>query len=277
MIAKNLELWVEYLCDQPIPVFHHTVQSILALCNDDNTTCKQLADTILRDPAFTARVLSIANSSYYNRAATPLTDIRQAVLLIGFERILGICLTVSILDTLVNKSTLRHIVDLLIRAVQTAQLARAVAEQCSLPKPEEVFVAGLLHDFGEIAFWSLTGPSGQDIIKRLEYTRLPARRAQREILGVTFDEITLGLNKKWKLSPLLAHVLLYPHGNDPQIQCVARSRAVIEALGHPDHQWRHELAALAKYTSLGIHECEALVMQQCMDAAQLTRQYFQAA
>lgn len=275
--TKNLELWVQYLCAQPIPVFHHTVQSILLLCNDEDTTCKQLADTILRDPAFTAQVLAIANSPCYNRSATALTDIRQAVLRIGFEKILGICLTVSILDTIVNKSTLRHIADLLLRAIQTAQLARAVAEHCGLPRPEEIFIAGLLRDFGEIAFWSLSGPSGHDIGRRMEYTRLPDTRAQREILGVTFDEITLGLNTKWQLSPLLTSVLLCPHSSDPLIQCITRSRSVIEALGHADQQYQRELDALSKFTMLAVSDCEALVIQQCIDAVQLTDCYFQAA
>jgi len=74
-MAINLTNWVKYIGTQTIPVFNDTVQSVLNLTLDEKSTCKQLANTILKNAALTTRVLRVANSPYYNRCNTHITDI----------------------------------------------------------------------------------------------------------------------------------------------------------------------------------------------------------
>jgi len=127
-MASDLKNWVKYIGTQTIPVFNETVQSVLNLSMDEKSSCKQLADTILQDAALTSRVIRVANSPYYNRCHTQFTNIRRIVLLIGFKKITEICLTLSILDSIVDNKTRRHVYAISIKSYHAAIQARAIAE-----------------------------------------------------------------------------------------------------------------------------------------------------
>ena len=273
MHAENLDLWTNYICSQSVPILNNSVQSILRICTDEHATCKQLADTIIRDPSVTARVLRIANSPYYNRSSTPLSDIRQAVLIIGFEKILSISLTVAIVDTLVKKDTMNHIVTLMIHSFQTAMLAKTVADILNLQHNDDIYVAGLLYDFGEIVFWSLSGTSGEAIHQQLENTHLPADMAQRELLGVTFDELTAELSSKWHLSPLLKTALLHPNRKDAYIECLVLSHTLIKSVDVEEEKYRQSLKQLAQLLKWSCQDTEDLVHQQYMETTKLSYYY----
>jgi len=272
MGTKNLNLWVQYICNQSVPVMRNTVRSILDLCNNDNATCKELADTIMKDPAFTARVIQIANCLYYNRTNTTVVDIRQAVLYIGFDKILAICLTVSIVDTLVNNNTMRHITKIMRRSLQTALLSKSIAEKLGLSHPDDLFIAGLLYDFGELAFWSLSGPSGDDIANQLDSMSLPDEDAQRQLLGVSFNELTIGLTTRWHLSPLLRLALLEPQILDPYVQCLIKSHKIALEYNE-DNVSLKGLHMLANWMKLTVEDTAELVKSQYEKSLELSKYY----
>ena len=125
---RNLHNWVSYIGNQSIPIINKTVQSVLSLSLDEKSTCKQLANIIIKDAALTTRVLRVANSPYYNRCNSDITDIRRIILLIGFKRITEICLTLSILDTTVDKNTRQHVHGVTTRSFHAAIQARSIAQ-----------------------------------------------------------------------------------------------------------------------------------------------------
>jgi HD-like signal output (HDOD) protein len=250
----------------------NTVQSILAICSNEKATSKELADTIIKDPTFTIRVIRIANCLYYKRTSAPIMDIRQAVLLIGFDKILAICLTVSIVDKLVNNNTLRHIRKLMKCSLQTALLAKSIAENIGLPHPDDLFIAGLLHDIGEIAFWSLSGQSGDEIANKLANIPLPDDAAQRELLGITFKELTIGITTRWRLCPILRLALIEPNILDPYVQCLIQSHNIALEYGN-NNASNIRLHELSKTMKLSIEDTAALVKEQYIKSLELSECY----
>ena len=126
-MASDLKSWVKYIGTQSIPVFNETILSVLNLSMDEKSSCKQLADTILQDAALTSRVVRVANSPYYSRRHSELTNLRRIVLLIGFKKITEICLTLSILDSIVDNKTRRHVYEISTKSYHAAIQARALA------------------------------------------------------------------------------------------------------------------------------------------------------
>ena len=147
-VANNLTNWVKYIGTQTIPVFNDTIQSVLSLTMDEKSSCKQLAETILENPALTSRVLRVANSPYYNRCNRQFTDIRRIVLLIGFKKISEICLTLSILDSIVDNKTRKHVYTVSTKSFHAAIQARSIAESYKLKDPEMVYMSALLYTIG---------------------------------------------------------------------------------------------------------------------------------
>jgi len=195
-MAINLTNWVKYIGTQTIPVFNDTVQSVLNLTLDET------------------------NSPYYNRCNTHITDIRRIVLLIGFKKISEICLTLSILDTIVDNKTRKHVHSVSTRSFHAAIQARSIAQLYKLKDPDMVYMSTLLYNIGEIAFWSLTGKSGQLISDLLNKTGIENEQAEKDILGITFRELSFGLVSEWRLSDLLKRALSNPASNDLNIKCI---------------------------------------------------------
>src|SRR5277367_4828044 len=118
------------------------------------TPIAKIGDLIARDMGMCAKVLQLANSSFFglsNRVSSP----RQAALLIGIENLKALVLSVQVFSDLGGHLT-RELGFLWNHSMTTASFAKAIArvEQCSSGVMEDAFTAGLLHDVGRLVLAS---------------------------------------------------------------------------------------------------------------------------
>lgn len=231
---KNLNNWVKYIGNQPVPVLNNSLQNLLKLSKDDTSTFKDLADAILSDTALTTRVLRVANSPYYNRGSYEHTNLRRIVLLLGFKKITEICITLSILDSLVDTRTCSHVYKITSKSFHAAIQARSIAEIYHLKDPDMVYLAALLYNIGEIAFWSLTGKTGRLISDLMSQGYLSKEQAEMSILGTTFHKLSLGLVTEWQLCDLLKSALTNPGSDIPEIRSIMHGYTIAEMVMNND-------------------------------------------
>ncbi|MEA3297103.1 MAG: HDOD domain-containing protein [candidate division Zixibacteria bacterium] len=124
-----------------------TLAEVLRVTRDENSSAKELANVLLKDPAMTSKVLRVVNSAFYG-AGHKITTMSQAVMTLGMRPITALALSTSIYDmtekwqtTIDRKRFWRH-------SLEVALAARLIAERNDYERPEEVFVCGLLHDIG---------------------------------------------------------------------------------------------------------------------------------
>lgn len=230
IMEKNLTNWVKYIGNRTIPVFNSTIKTVMKLTSDEKSTCKELAEVILQDATLTSRVIRVANSPYYNRCNKELTDIRRVVLLIGFKRISEICLTISILDSLTDKRTREVIYKVISKSFHAAIQARSIAEMYKIKNPDNIYLATLLINIGEISFWSLSGKAGRLISDLLENEYISAEQAQENILGTTFRKLSIGLADEWHFSDLLKFSLSNPSSEKPEVKCIRYAYEIAESI-----------------------------------------------
>ena len=245
-MEKNLHNWVSYIGNQSIPIINKTVQSVLSLSLDEKSTCKQLANTIIKDVALTTRVLRVANSPYYNRCNSDITDLRRIILLIGFKRISEICLTLSILDTTVDKTTRNLVHSIATRSFHAAIQARSIAQLYNLKETDTIYMSTLLYNIGQIAFWSLTGKSGRLISDLLIQAGRENEQAEKEILGTTFRELSYGLISEWKLYDLLKNALSNPTSSELNIKCITYGYMIADSINDNNLDYYYLAEEIAK-------------------------------
>lgn len=260
-MSSDLKNWVKYIGTQSIPVFNETIQSVINLSMDEKSSCKQLADTILKDAALTSRVIRVANSPYYNRCNNQFTNIRRIVLLIGFKKITEICLTLSILDSIVDYKTRRHVYAISTKSYHAAIQARAIAELYKSKDADMVYMSTLLFNIGEIAFWSLTGKSGRLISDLLSQNGVKDEQTEREILGITFRELSLGLVSEWKLSDLLKRALSQPASDDINIKCISHGHLIAEKIINNNYDFDLIAEKIAKGTESSAKEIKTMIIE----------------
>ena len=206
-MESNLNIWVKHITEQDLPIFNHTARAISELTGRETSTPAELAAAILQDAPLSSRILRIANSPVYNRYGQPITTISKAVMYIGFGRVRDLSLSLAIIDSLLQQKTHAHALNLVARSFHAGIIAQNMAGYCQRYSEEEYFIAALLLHLGELAFWCLSGPSGDKILEDIRRTQLPDSQAEYQILGTSFVQITRQPNYDWNLSKLLGEIL----------------------------------------------------------------------
>ncbi len=232
---RTLDQWVSLIRDQEMPIFGHTVQSIVSVAEDDEAPAAQLASTVLKDASMTARVLKLANSIYYNPARQQMSTVSRAVIVLGFNTVRNMCLSISLVDAMVRGNSRDQLTHALARAIHAAVQARSIAIARGDDSPEEVFIATLLYHIGEMAFWCFSDEIGDELSELMKQPGYTPERAQDELLGFRLSALSGSLAQEWRLNTLLRDALKNPKANDERTQNITLAHEVAEAA--EKHGW----------------------------------------
>ena len=203
------------------------VFEVSRLLEDDESTQRQIADALGRDPGLVAQVLRMANSPAY-APARAVDSVERAVTLLGrgtLQRLVIAGAVTRSMSSLPEQERLpletfwRHSAYC---AVIARQLARTVAPR----EAEAVFLAGLLHDLGKLLLFSQSPEAAhRAFLASLDTASGPTpQAAEREQMG--FDHARLGgaLAERWGLPEVLVEGIAWHH--DPASASEEYRRAV---------------------------------------------------
>ena len=202
---KELKAVIDSTCDlPPMPL---VASRIVSLASDLNTDSKALERAILADQALTAKILKIANSSFYGCKRT-VNTVATAIVLIGFRGIKTLTLTASLQSfyrrvNLIEKMLWEHSVGAAIAAHLLSQKLHCHAENA--------FIGGLLHDIGKVILNSQLNEVFSEIVQVAYNEQIPFVEAERDRLGFTHAEVGGLIVKKWNLSRELEEAVAHHH------------------------------------------------------------------
>ena len=111
-------------------------------------------------------------------------------------------------------------------SVGTARIAGTLAERAGLAKPEELAVAGLLHDIGKVVIAQVAPEESTAIDELVESSGGLRIDAEREVLGVTHPEVGGWLAEKWSLPDRLTYPVAFHNDFDPDQRFADRTAVV---------------------------------------------------
>lgn len=120
--------------------------------NDANASTEKVARIISAEPVLSAQILRLANSVAYNNGSNSTSDLRQAVVRLGFEMARNVAIAVGMKQLVQNKSstgTPQFIYGLWNRSIRVAALSFVMARKLTHLNPDSAMIAGLLHDIGK--------------------------------------------------------------------------------------------------------------------------------
>ena len=192
-----------------LPTLPAVATELVRLSNDDSASTEQFAETLSKDPALAAKILSVANSAMYaNRAGAP-TTVPQAVLRLGSNQVMAVALSLSLVriprrgDSFPFEAFWR-------RALLSGTAARCTATliQCA---PEEAFLAGMFQDIGMLALHEVLGAAYSELIGEADCDHLRLERLERERYATDHREVGTWLARSWKLPEYLIHTTRGSH------------------------------------------------------------------
>ncbi len=173
------------------------MQQISRVASSTQANASELAKSVLRDPSVSAKVLKIANSVNFNLNNVAINTISRAVIVLGFDTIQSIALSVALLDSVGNCAPREQLLVEIAQSFHAAHQAEQIAKKSGDPHPEEIFIAALLNRLGDMAF----GAAGSSVVDELE-NKIPhdgnaeqQRELQTQLLGFALKDLGLGLAK----------------------------------------------------------------------------------
>ncbi len=273
---RDLGGWVARLGESGMPVFAHTAGDISRVSNNEESSAAELARVVLQDAAMTAKLLRVANSPVFNPIGKSISTVSRAVVVLGFEEVRSICLSIAIVESILKGKQKEHVIDEMARAFHAAVQARSFARKRKDKSPEEVFIATLLYRLGDMAFWAFSGEAGEALDAELR--RRPdddPARVQRDVLGFPLSELTLGLSREWKLGELLEESLEGKADKNPRAGNVSLGYELAEAA---ENGWKEPgvtrlIERIAENLYLPAEDVRAMVQENAREAAETAANY----
>lgn len=183
------------------------------LVENQNCSTADIAQAVSQDPAFTIRLLRVANSSFYGFSTT-IDTVSKAVSIIGTSQIRNLALSTAVANSfsgmpnrLVSMENFwRHSLYCGLAARKLARLARG----CDA---EAVFTAGLLHDIGELVIFNrLPEQAKAALLLVLDSADvLTMHQAEQQTMGFDHAQVGGELARHWKLPPMLEECIACHH------------------------------------------------------------------
>jgi HD-like signal output (HDOD) protein/signal transduction histidine kinase len=193
-----------------LPAMPQILFKLMDLCQKDEAGMGEISKLISHDVAISTKILSVANSSAYNRGGHKVT-LMQALNTLGIEMIKTLVITESVYQTFSSFSRTNgtDLHGFWVRSLKAAVLARELAKKTAYPHSDEAYLAGLLHDVGRLAFLSAA--------PREYATNFMARDDQHlcvveaSSMGISHAEAGAWLIERWNLDSFLADSVRYHH------------------------------------------------------------------
>jgi putative nucleotidyltransferase with HDIG domain len=201
---------------EKMPAFPKSVQQVMQLASDINSSTKDIVHVIECDPVMTVKILKAINSPFYG-LPDKITSVQRAVVHIGINTIKNIALGVAAMGVLsTNNKANFNTTNFLLHSVTTAAISKLLAERIGLSSSVcgDCFVAGLLHDFGKVVFAEFMPAEFKLALEKSKEQQLPLHQTELEFIGINHSQAGKILAEKWELSELLIDAIAYHHELD---------------------------------------------------------------
>lgn len=219
-----------------LPLFNATIYRIRQINSDPDSSAIALSNEITKDSSLTATLLRISNSSYYNRGAGKISAISRAVVILGYETIMNLCLTLKLIETFQQEHPGIDIKKILVNAYQAASFSRELALKAGIRNIEETYTCALMHNLGEIIVAYFLP---EKYLRLMELSQqddaMKAAQIEQEVLGIRLQEIGQCLAHNWDFPSTIVNTMEhYP----------------VEEPGRPRHTVRINQALASMSTTL---------------------------
>lgn len=190
-----------------MPAFPKSVQRILELTRDVNSTPKDLVDVIDKDPVVTVKILKVVNSAYYS-LPKQITSIGHAVVYLGFNTIKNLALSIAAIGMLPKDNPSGFDVQqYLLHSLATAGIAKQLAHKVDDADPMDCFIGGLLHDFGKVVFAQFMPKEFKAALEDSHANQVPLQQSLQRHIGADHFVVGAMLAEKWRFAPALIETI----------------------------------------------------------------------
>lgn len=196
-----------------LPTLPVVIEKITRLLQNPQTSAEEVGKAITTDQAIAAKVLKLVNSAFYGFPGK-IGTITHAIVILGFSTVKNIVLTASIFDFFQRRGNMHPDFDMekfWIHSIACGAASQAIAKYVGYAEKEECFVGGLIHDVGKIVTCQILPTEFSEIVTTVKQKNLLYYQCEKDVLGLTHQEIGAILAQRWNLPRGLQNIVRYHH------------------------------------------------------------------
>lgn len=178
-----------------------------SIINSPNSSMSDVAQVLVHDPAITARLLKLVNSSFFG-LPNKVDTMTHAINMLGTEQVHDLVLATVVVDSFsgfTNDSF--NIYDFWFNGVYCAVTSRLLAYHCDkLEDTERPFIEGLLHNIGHMVMYQKMPELALEAAELSASKGVDLHLAEREAIGFDYAQVGAELMREWKLPKSLQEV-----------------------------------------------------------------------
>lgn len=207
--AQNKQSTLDFLLRRmrhksDFPALSESVSAINKIANSETESINKLSNSILKDFALTNKLLRLVNSAYFRPAGGgSISTVSRAVIVLGFEAVRNIAITVLLFEHLQNKVNANQLKEDFLRANLAGILAKDISATAQMRDLEQTFICSLFHSLGRL-LGQFYFPDESDEIRRvMEQRKCGEDTAALQVLGISFEEMGIAIARQWGFPPLI--------------------------------------------------------------------------
>lgn len=192
-----------------IPAMPQVANMVLDRISNPNATPKEIQLIISKDQALAARVLKVANSSFYGISRS-VNRISDAIVVMGFNSLRSLVMTTVLNDLFTSFGLAEKL--LWEHSLVSAATARRIAAAIRFPRVEEAFLGGLMHDIGKVVLNIKMPDKMMTIIQEVYNSpETTFSEVEQAMFGFTHAEVGQLVSKKWNFAAEIEEAIGFHH------------------------------------------------------------------
>lgn len=215
MMPQRLPLPNEFQSDR-LPVLPHVMLEVIRASHDPTQSFQDLVAKVNLDAFLAGKLVAAAQAAIHNRCSR-VTGIEDAIRVLGTEALKTIVITLS-MQQVFNRfpdTPAGYLEEFWRRSLTAALYAKSFATLTSYPYPEEAYLAGLIHNIGELVMGVHFGDRYFKL-RELGQHQDPIALERAEF-GTDHTEAGAWLASVWKLDATLVDAVRHHHSPTRQI------------------------------------------------------------
>lgn len=188
-----------------LPSLPKVVQEVMQMLNDDALNINLLAGVVAQDAVIAAKVLKMANSSFYG-VTRAVKNIDDAVAILGSARLRSLVIASGLTGVITHVPGL-DLKRFWSHSLLAAGISREIAKQLGLDA-EVAYIAGLLHNIGDLLLHLVFPVMASEVDAMCVDVSAEKRRlVERDVIGFDHCQIGEELALRWNFPSEISRVL----------------------------------------------------------------------
>jgi serine/threonine protein kinase len=198
------------------PALSDSVAGILRVTGSDSENMDRVSAEILKDVALTNKLLRMVNTAIYVRAGGGnISTVSRAVALVGLSAVRNMALSLVLLEHMRDQLHANRMKEEFLRSLMGGTLARRLCANAL--EGEDAFIGALFMNLGRLLTMFYFPEEGHQVEQAMTRWAVPLgeEAASIQALGMSYEDLGLGVAQSWGLPQALQSHMRKPRGEPP--------------------------------------------------------------